>query len=64
VYVESKNLPKTPFRERASMYLGPAPLLEIFLIELLGNNIKVHVVEVSAKGQNALEQSKLTSSTL
>jgi hypothetical protein len=46
------------------MYPGPAPLLEIFLAELLGNNIKVHAAEVGAEGQKALEQSELTSSTL
>ncbi|ELR09836.1 hypothetical protein GMDG_04319 [Pseudogymnoascus destructans 20631-21] len=28
VYVESKNSPKTPFGERASMYPGPSPLPE------------------------------------
>jgi hypothetical protein len=46
------------------MYLGPAPLLEIFLAELLGNNIKVHVAEVGAEGQKALEQSESTSGAL
>ncbi|KFY80032.1 hypothetical protein V499_01062 [Pseudogymnoascus sp. VKM F-103] len=64
VYVETKSLPKKPFGERLTMYPGSAPLLEIFLAELLGNNIKVYVAEVSAKGQKALEQSELTSSTL
>ncbi|KFY32042.1 hypothetical protein V493_00580 [Pseudogymnoascus sp. VKM F-4281 (FW-2241)] len=64
VYVESKNSPKTPFGERASMYPGPAPLPEIFLAELSGNNIKVHAAEVGAEGQKALEQSESTFSTL
>ncbi|KAG9228392.1 hypothetical protein BJ875DRAFT_508528 [Amylocarpus encephaloides] len=61
VYVKSKNSPKTLFGERASMYPGPAPLLEIFLAELSGNNIKVHAAEVGAEGQKALEQSESTS---
>ncbi|KFY03642.1 hypothetical protein V490_00110 [Pseudogymnoascus sp. VKM F-3557] len=55
VYVESKSSPKTPFGERASMYPGPAPLPEIFLAELSGNNIKVHAAEVGAEGQKVLE---------
>jgi hypothetical protein len=46
------------------MYPGPAPLPEIFLAELSGNNIKVHAAEVGAEGQKALEQSESTSSTL
>ncbi|KFY61313.1 hypothetical protein V496_05067 [Pseudogymnoascus sp. VKM F-4515 (FW-2607)] len=46
------------------MYPGPAPLPEIFLAELSGNNIKVHAAEVGAEGQKALEQSESTFSTL
>ncbi|OBT55433.1 hypothetical protein VE04_05610 [Pseudogymnoascus sp. 24MN13] len=64
VYVETKSSPKKPFGERATMYPGPAPLPEIFLAELSGNNIKVHAAEVGAEGQKALEQSESTSSTL
>ncbi|OAF59117.1 hypothetical protein VC83_04114 [Pseudogymnoascus destructans] len=64
VYVETKSSPKKPFGERATMYPGPAPLPEIFLAELSGNNIKVHAAEVGAEGQKSLEQSKSTSSTL
>ncbi|OBT51203.1 hypothetical protein VE04_07721 [Pseudogymnoascus sp. 24MN13] len=64
VYVETKSSPKKPFSKRATMYPGPAPLPEIFLVELSGNNIKVHVAEVGPKGQKALEQSESTSSRL
>ncbi|KFZ15972.1 hypothetical protein V501_02485 [Pseudogymnoascus sp. VKM F-4519 (FW-2642)] len=64
VYVETKSSPKKPFGERATMYPGPAPLPEIFLAELSGNNIKVHAAEVGAERQKALEQSESTSSTL
>jgi hypothetical protein len=42
------------------MYPGPAPLLEIFLAELSGNNIKVHAAEVGAEGQKALESTSRT----
>lgn len=38
------------------MYLGPALLAEIFLVELSGDNIKVHAAEVSAPGEKGLEQ--------
>ncbi|KFZ02687.1 hypothetical protein V500_00025 [Pseudogymnoascus sp. VKM F-4518 (FW-2643)] len=64
VYVETKSSPKKPFGERATLYPGPAPLSEIFLAELSGNNIKVHAAEVGAEGEKALEQSESTSSTL
>ncbi|OBT74032.1 hypothetical protein VF21_07829 [Pseudogymnoascus sp. 05NY08] len=64
VYVKTKSSPKKPFGERATMYPGPAPLPEIFLAELSGNNIKVHAAEVGAEGQKSLEQSESTSSTL
>ncbi|ELR08502.1 hypothetical protein GMDG_00566 [Pseudogymnoascus destructans 20631-21] len=58
VYVETKSSPKKPFGERATLYPGPAPLSEIFLAELSGNNIKVHAAEVGAEGEKALEQSE------
>jgi hypothetical protein len=38
------------------MYPGPAPLLEIFLVELLGDNIKVDAVEVGADWKHAVEE--------
>lgn len=62
-YVESKSSPKTPFGKRATMYPGPAPLEEIFLAELSGDNIKVHAAEVSAGGEKALEWGRSKSST-
>jgi len=37
------------------MYPGPAPLPEIFLAELLGDNINVHAAKVGAEGEKALE---------
>jgi hypothetical protein len=54
--VESKSSPKRPFGKRATMYPGPAPLLEIFLVELLGDNIKVDAVEVGADWKHAVEE--------
>jgi hypothetical protein len=38
------------------MYPGPAPLAEIFLAELSGDNIKVHATEVGATGETAFEE--------
>jgi hypothetical protein len=62
-YVESKSSPKTPFGERATMHPGPAPLEEIFLAELSGDNIKVYAAEVSVGGEKALEWGRSKSRT-
>lgn len=64
VYIESKSSPKTLFSKRATIYPGPVPLEEIFLVELLGDNIKVYIAEVSTREEKALEWGRPKSSIL
>lgn len=58
VYIKSKSSPMILFSKRAMMYPGPAPLPEIFLAELLGDNIKVHAVELHVGGDKVLKELK------
>jgi len=47
--VESNDIPKVPFSKRAIIYLGVAPLSEIFVAEVSGKHIKTPEVEVTQK---------------
>ena len=56
MYIESSNSLEILFSKRARAYLGPAPLGEIFLAELLGEYIKVPAIEFASSSKKALER--------
>jgi len=54
VYVRSQTSPKQSLGKRATTYPGQAPLSEIFLAELSGDNVKVQAAEAGGAEDKAL----------
>lgn len=54
MYVRSQTSPKQSLGKRATTYPGQAPLSEIFLAELSGDNVKVQAAEAGGAEDKAL----------